>query len=127
MTLASIGSLSIRMYKVESILQYNRNAIEENLKVLENQGNKLKKDLNHDAGSDGTSMDPVILTHTVPWDRLALLDHVKVGGDQCYCCGKTLEELGVHKLDTCSCCKLAYYYLVDCGVKAWKAGHKKYC
>ena len=126
-TLASIGCLSISMYKVEAILQDNRKSIEENLKVLENQGNKLTKDLNHNVRSDGTSIDPVILTYMVPPDRYELLDRVKVGGDKCDCCGKTLHELGVHKLDTCSRCKLVYYCSVDCGAKAWKAGHKKYC
>jgi MYND finger len=56
-----------------------------------------------------------------------LQERIKVGGNKCDCCGKTLEELAVHRLDTCSRCKLVYYCSVACGTKAWKAGHKKHC
>jgi MYND finger len=49
------------------------------------------------------------------------------GGNACDCCGKTLEQLGVARLDVCSVCKHAYFCSSDCQRKQWKAGHKDAC
>jgi len=50
---------------------------------------------------------------------------LEIGGNACDCCGKTLQELGVPRLNCCSRCKVAYYCSVDCQTKkmeSWAQG-----
>ena len=50
-----------------------------------------------------------------------------VGGLQCDFCHKTVQDLGVTCLDSCSRCKASYYCSKECQMCAWKAGHKMAC
>ena len=45
----------------------------------------------------------------------------------CDFCQKTVQELGVTRLDTCGRCKHAYYCGAECQKAAWKAGHRRAC
>lgn len=71
----------------------------------------------------------------VDFSSTEVLDHwpedlkrrVRLGGSECDCCGKTLRELGVARLDCCSRCKMAYYCSAACQKAQWKAGHKQAC
>lgn len=56
-----------------------------------------------------------------------LQSRLGIGGSACDCCGKSLEELGVTRLDCCKRCKMAYYCSTDCQRTQWKAGHKQAC
>jgi MYND finger len=103
--------------KVETELQRRRQQIKE----------RLDKTKHWSAPISNWLPDSESIPICYPEDRPSLLDRLMVGGDKCDCCGKTLEELRVHKLDTCSRCKMVYYCSVACGMKAWKGGHKKYC
>ena len=50
-----------------------------------------------------------------------------VGGLECDFCHKTVQELGVTCLDSCSRCKATYYCGKECQMSAWKEGHKMAC
>jgi len=50
-----------------------------------------------------------------------------VGGFECDFCHKTVQELGVTCLDSCSRCKATYYCGKECQISAWKDGHKMAC
>lgn len=48
--------------------------------------------------------------------------------EKCDCCDKTIEDLGVDKLEeSCNRCQQAFYCSVDCKTKQWKVGHSKSC
>jgi len=49
------------------------------------------------------------------------------GGMECDFCHKTVQELGVTTLKSCSRCKAAYYCGTECQTTAWKMGHKGAC
>jgi hypothetical protein len=69
-----------------------------------------------------------VLGVVIPDDRSDLDKRtILFEGDKCDGCGKTLEELGVHKLDTCFCCKMVYCSSQKCGTKTWNAGHQEHC
>ncbi|GKY93661.1 hypothetical protein MPSEU_000333500 [Mayamaea pseudoterrestris] len=76
--------------------------------------------------SDGISFE--VQPDYVVFPNVADMEgRLATGGKECDFCKKTLAQLGIPRLSTCTRCKMTYYCSKECQKAAWKAGHKTAC
>ena len=126
--ISSNGVPSYGMRRVGDIVAEVVQEASANLNVLQNPlGGLVSQIPERTLRSDGSQLPREVRRNDVPFDNPSIMTRLAVGGQACDFCGKSLRELGVTTLKTCSRCKSAYYCTVDCQKRAWKAGHKHHC